>query len=67
MNCFKKAFNHLLDSLTSDCVLAYFDKSKMIEVLVGASPVSISAILAQRTTNDSAPKVVAYICQQSPQ
>ena len=40
--------------------MSYFDVNKATELTVDASPVSLSAILAQRDSSSSAPHIIAY-------
>ena len=43
----ENAFMQLKQSLTADTVIAYFDPSKEIEIIVDASPVGLGAMLEQ--------------------
>ena len=45
---------------TTLIALSYFDKEKETYVTVDASPVGVSAILAQKTKDKNDQKVVAY-------
>ena len=53
------AFTKLQDALINAPVMAYFDMSKNTTITVDASPVGISAILAQGTASEDY-KVIAY-------
>ena len=46
--------------LTSSPVVSYFDVNKESIVLVDASPVDLSAILAQRAPHSEETKLIAY-------
>ena len=54
----QNAFTKLKDALIAAPVMGYFDISKSTTITVDASPVGISAILAQGTDSDY--KVIAY-------
>ena len=45
----------------SETVMAYFDKTKQTELITGASPFGLSAILTQKGSGSVDRKVVAYI------
>jgi len=53
-------FEQLKKSLTSAPVMAYFDKWKESTLTVDASPVAISATLAQRSSQTGEQRIVAY-------
>ena len=53
-------FNKLKNALTTAPVMAYFDTNKEIIITVDASPVGISAILAQEGLDGNDCRVVAY-------
>ena len=44
-----KALNKIKDLLTSDTIMAYFDKNKSTELTTDASPWGLSAILSQHS------------------
>jgi len=54
------AFEKLKHSLTSVPVMAYFDTQKDTVITVDASPVGISAILAQEKPHSDSCRIVAY-------
>ena len=54
------AYQKILQALTSSPVINYFDTNKETELSVDASPVGVSAILAQRDSSSSTPNVIAY-------
>ena len=54
------AYQKILLALTNSPVMSYFDTSKETELSVDASPVGVSAILAQRDSSSSTPHVIAY-------
>ena len=54
------AFDKLKNALTTAPVMAYFDTNKETIITVDASPVGISAILAQEGLNSNDCRVVAY-------
>lgn len=54
------AYTTLREALINCPVMSYFDVNKATEVTVDASPVGLSAILAQRDSNSSSPNIVAY-------
>ena len=54
------ACNTLRKALINSPVMNYFDVNKATEVTVDASPVGLSAILAQRDSPSSPPNIVAY-------
>ena len=56
----QKAFELVKKRLTQSPVMSYFDTSKRTMVIVDASPVGISAILAQREQDSPQYKVIAY-------
>ena len=47
-----KALNKIKDLLTSDTIMAYFDKNKSTELTTDASPWGLSAILSQCSQQD---------------
>ena len=55
------AFEKLKHSLTSVPVMAYFDTQKDTVITVDASPVGISAILAQEKPHSYDCRIVAYV------
>ena len=55
------AFQKVKDALTSDTVMAYFDKSKQTELTTDASPWGLSAILSQCTPGSEDRRIVAYV------
>ena len=56
----QEAYNKLKAVLTSSPVVSYFDGNKESIVLVDASPVGLSAILAQRAPKLEETKLIAY-------
>ena len=42
-----RAFRKVKEMLTSDTVMAYFDKNKQTELVTDTSPMGLSAILSQ--------------------
>ena len=56
----QKAFELIKKRLTQCPVMSYFDTTKRSMVIVDASPVGISAILAQREKASQHYKVIAY-------
>ena len=56
-----QAFQNIKRTLTSDTVMAYFDKEKHTELTTDASPWGLSAILAQHTPGQDDRRVVAYV------
>ena len=56
----QKAFEKVTNALSSEPCMAYFDKNKETFVIVDASPVGVSGILAQKTQDSENHKVVAY-------
>ncbi|CAB3998539.1 Transposon Tf2-9 poly [Paramuricea clavata] len=56
----KNAFDNLKAALTSAPCMAYFDIHKETFVVVDASPVGVSAILSQKSSNVANSKVIAY-------
>ena len=56
----QEAYDKLKDVLTSSPVVSYFDVNKESIVLVDASPVGLSAILAQRAPHSEETKLIAY-------
>lgn len=58
----QQAFDHIKELLTSDTVMAYFDRNKATELITDASPWGLSAILAQRTPGcEDDRKIVAFV------
>ena len=55
-----QAFDKIKRLLTSQTIMAYFDQQKETELITDASPVSLSAILFQKTPGLNNRKVVAY-------
>ena len=53
-------YQKILQARTSSPVINYFDTNKETELSVDASPVGVSAILAQRNSSSSTPNVIAY-------
>ena len=54
------AMNALKNSLAHDA-LSYFDPNKVkTELIVDASPVGLGAVLTQKDSSDSSPKIIAY-------
>jgi hypothetical protein len=56
-----RAFCQVKTMLTSDTVMAYFDKNKLTEVVTDASPWGLSAILSQHTAGADDRRIVAYV------
>ena len=56
----ENAYRKILHPLTNAPMMSYFDTSKETELSVDASPVGVSAILAQRDSSSSTPHVIAY-------
>ena len=56
----QKAFDDLTAALSSAKCMAYFDTQKETYVTLDASPVGVSAILSQKSTEQNDEKVVAY-------
>ena len=54
-----KALNKIKDLLTSDTVMAYFDKNKTTELTTDASPWGLSAILSQCSPGQKDRQIVA--------
>ena len=54
------AYQKLKDVLTKDPVVSYFDIEKETFVIVDASPVGLSAILAQKEPGKDCPNIIAY-------
>ena len=54
------AFNKLKQALSKSPVMAYFDVQKDTQIVVDASPVGISAILAQAPKGSNEFRIVAY-------
>ena len=54
------AYQKILHALTNSPVMNYFDTNKETEFSVDASPVGVSAILAQRDSSSSTPNIIAY-------
>ena len=57
----QQAFQKVKDALTSDTVMAYFDKSTQTELTTDASPWGLSAILSQRIPGSKDRRIVAYV------
>ena len=57
----QQALQKVKDLLTSDTVIAYFDKGKQTELVTDASPWGLSAILSQRTCGQDDRKIVAFV------
>ena len=57
----KRAFQKVKDMLTSDTIMAYFDKEKQTELTTDASPWGLSAILLQHTPGQDDRRIVAYV------
>ena len=55
-----KALNKIKDLLTSDTIMAYFDKNKSTELTTDASPWGLSAILSQHSPGQDDRRMVAY-------
>ena len=56
-----QAFQKVKELLTSDTVMAYFDKTKQSELTTDASPFGLSAILSQHTHDCDDRQIVAYV------
>ena len=56
----QEAYDKLKAVLTNSPVVSYFDVNKESIVLVDASPVGLSAILAQRAPKSEETKIIAY-------
>ena len=56
-----QAFQKVKELLTSDTVMAYFDKNKQSEITTDASPFGLSAILSQHTPGRNDRRIVAYV------
>ena len=56
-----QAFQAVKSALTSNTVMAYFDKHKNTQLITDASPTGLSAILSQTTPGQEDRKIVAYI------
>lgn len=56
----QRAFETLKTSLSASPDMSYFNTQEKTELIVNASPVGLGAILAQRTNEDSPPRIVAY-------
>ena len=54
------AYQALKTALTNSPVMSHFDTSKETQILVDASPVGLSAILAQRAHGSTTPEIIAY-------
>ena len=59
-NLHQEAFEKVTNALSSEPCMAYFDKDKETFVIVDASPVGVSGILAQKPRHSENHKVVAY-------
>ena len=57
----ERAFNKIKEILSSTPVMAYFDPAKETELVTDASPVGLSAILAQKCPKTKNRRVVAYV------
>ena len=57
----QQSFNNIKQALTSDTVIAYFDKNKETELFTDASPTGLSAILSQKTLDKDDRKIVSYV------
>ena len=57
----QESFDKIKQALTSDTVIAYFDKTKETELFTDASPTGLSAILSQKTPNTDDRKIVSYV------
>jgi len=55
-----KALNKIKDHLTSDTIMAYFDKNKSTQLTTDASPWGLSAILSQCSPGQEDRRIVAY-------
>ena len=56
----QECFERLKESLKENALLNYFDPSLPTEVVCDASPVGVSALLAQYKSGETAPRVIAY-------
>ena len=57
----QQAFDSIKQALTSETVIAYFDKKKETELFTDASPTGLSAILSQKTPNKDDRKIISYV------
>ena len=57
----QQPFDNIKQALTSDTVIAYFDKNKETELFTDASPTGLSAILSQKTPDKDDRKIVSYV------
>jgi transposase InsO family protein len=57
----QRAFEKIKELLTSNTVMAYFDKNKQTELVTDASPWGLSAILSQHTTGQDDRRIVAFV------
>ena len=57
----ERAFNKIKEILSSTPIMAYFDPAKETELVTDASPVGLSAILAQKCPKTKNRRVVAYV------
>ena len=57
----EQAFRKVKEMLTSDTVMAYFDKDKQTELTTDVSPWGLSAILSQHTPRRNDRRIVAYV------
>ena len=57
----QQAFKTVKDLLTSETVMAYFDKQKETHLTTDASPWGLSAILSQKTPGQQECRIVAYV------
>ncbi len=56
----EQPYQQLKTALISQPVMSYFDPSKETVILVDASPVGLSAILAQRTNRSTNTQIISY-------
>lgn len=56
-----QSFDAVKAALTSETVMAYFDKTKETELITDASPSGLSAILTQKVPGSDERHVVAYV------
>ncbi|XP_028418120.1 uncharacterized protein K02A2.6-like [Dendronephthya gigantea] len=56
----QECFDKLKESLKENALLNYYDPSLPTEVVCDASPVGVSAILAQYKSGETVPRVIAY-------
>lgn len=56
-----RAFQKVKELLTSDKVMAYFDKNKQSELTTDASPYGLAAILSQSTPGQNDRRMFAYV------